>query len=197
MLEVGCAPAKWLVFYGERYGARVLGIEYTPRGAELSRRNLTAAGVEGEIVEGDFFAVAPRPADLVLSLGFIEHFDDLDAAFARHLEFLGPGGTLVIGVPNYTGLLGTIQAMADPEHLALHNRAAMDPELYVRLAATHGLRVERQVYLDGPDPDLLRVRSRVWQPLVLALRGLHRSPVGARLNGPNVSAYLLTVLRRR
>jgi SAM-dependent methyltransferase len=194
VLEAGCAPAKWLVFYAERFGARVTGIEYTPRGAELSRRNLAAAGRDGEIIEGDFFAVEPRPSDLVLSLGFIEHFDDLDAAFARHVAFLAPGGRLAIGVPNYTGLLGAIQHAADPEHLALHNRAAMDPELYRAQAARHGLRVERQVYLGGPDPDLLRVRHRAWQVPVLGLRVLR--PLGARLNRPWLSAYLLTVLRR-
>jgi SAM-dependent methyltransferase len=194
VLEAGCAPAKWLVFYAERFGARVTGIEYTPRGAELSRRNLAAAGVDGEIIPGDFFTVSPQQADLVLSLGFIEHFDDLDAAFARHVEFLAPGGTLVLGVPNYTGLLGAIQRRADPEHLALHNRAAMDPERQRALAAAHGLSVHRQVYLDGLDPDLLRVRHRAWQALVLGLRALR--PVTARLNRPQVSAYLLTVLRR-
>ena len=100
MLEVGCAPAKWLIFYAEHFGARVSGIEYSDKGARMSRDNLAAAGVEGEIDEGDFFAATPRPYDLVASIGFIEHFDDIEAAAReqdasveqRVVGFQGPYG---------------------------------------------------------------------------------------------------------
>ena len=44
VLEVGCAPARWLVWYAERFGARVTGIEYSPKGAELSRQTSTPPG---------------------------------------------------------------------------------------------------------------------------------------------------------
>src|SRR5579862_6625978 len=101
VLEVGCAPAKWLVFYAERFGARVAGIEYSEKGAEISRANLQLAGIEGTIYHGDFFSVTPGLFDLVLSLGFIEHFDDLDQAFDRHVTCVAEQGRLAIGVPNY------------------------------------------------------------------------------------------------
>src|SRR4051794_29467567 len=44
VLEVGCTPARWLVFYAERFGAKVEGVEYTEKGVELSRRNLELIG---------------------------------------------------------------------------------------------------------------------------------------------------------
>ena len=198
VIEIGCAPATWLGFYAERCGARVTGIEYTALGAELSRRNLAALGVDGEIVEDDFFAVAPSPHDLVLSLGFIEHFSDLEATFAHHAAFVAPGGLLVVGVPNYRGLMGLLQRVGDPAHLAMHNTAAMDPALWRRLGAAHGLDVEWEGYLDGPDPDIIAVLpGRRWLYAILALLDvLRRVRLGPRLNAAKLSAYLLVVLRR-
>jgi SAM-dependent methyltransferase len=196
VLEVGCAPGKWLLFYAERFGARPAGIEYTEVGVALTRRNLAQAGIDGEVRHGDFFAVEPRPADLVLSLGFIEHFDDPVQAFDRHLAFLRPGGTLVLGVPNFRGLLGRVQRWSDPGHLALHNLAAMDPGLYRRLGAQHGLTVAWQGYLDGLDPAILKLgRRSALLPIVL-LEQLHRRGISQSWRRPGLSAYLLTVLRR-
>lgn len=196
VLEVGCAPAKWLLFYAERFGARPSGIEYTEQGVELARRNLAAAGVQGEIVHGDFFSVEPVAADLVLSLGFIEHFDDLDGAFARHLEFMRPGGTLVVGVPNYRGLLGGIQRLTDPAHLAMHNLEAMRPSLMRRLAAEHELAITWQGYVNGLDPAILSLGRRWVLPVIVLLEQLHSRGLSRRWNRPWLSSYLLTVLRR-
>lgn len=196
VLEVGCAPAKWLAFYAERFGARPVGIEYTAVGADLSRRNLAALGIDGEVIEADFFSLEPRPADLVLSLGFIEHFPDVAPVFSRHADFVPPGGLLVIGVPNYRGLLGGLQRWADPEHLELHNRDAMRPAIYRELGASNGLEVVHQHALDGPDPIIIKLGRRSATPAVYAMAALRRLPGSERLNHPLVSAYLLTVLRR-
>ena len=140
VIEVGCAPAKWLVHYAERFGARVGGIEYSVKGAALSRANLAACGVPGEIHEADFFATEPRPHDVVLSFGFLEHFEDLAGTFARHVDFVAPGGRLVLGVPNFRGLNRAVQRIADPDYLARHNTAAMSPGLLRSLGTTSGLR---------------------------------------------------------
>jgi SAM-dependent methyltransferase len=196
VIEVGCAPAKWLGFYAERFGARVTGIEYTALGAELSRRNLAELDIDGTIREVDFFAAEPDPHDLVLSLGFIEHFEDLDATFARHLDFLAPGGRIVIGVPNYRGVIGALQRWTDPAHLALHNVAAMDPALYRRLASHHGLAVTFQEHINGPDPIIVKVGRRAGMLGVGVLHRIRALPFGSRLNHRWVSSYLLTVMRR-
>ena len=45
VLELGCAPARWLLWYAERFGAKVTGLESSPKGVQLSRENLAAAGV--------------------------------------------------------------------------------------------------------------------------------------------------------
>ncbi len=198
VLEIGCAPAKWLVFYAEQFGAKVTGVENSAKGAELSRANLVAAKVNGTIHHADFFAFEPEPFDLVLSLGFIEHFDELDSVFARHLEFLAPRGRLAVGVPNLRGLNRILQQSCDPAHLRLHNLEAMRPALYRRLAAEHGLEIERLGYLGGFDPVVIKLGRRSPASAIVLLEALYRRlGIADRIDHRWLSSYLLTVFRRR
>jgi SAM-dependent methyltransferase len=196
VMEVGCAPGKWLVWYAERFGAAVEGVEYGDKGVAATRANLEAAGIDGQVHHADFFEFDPRPYDLVLSLGFIEHFDDIAAAFARHVEFTAPGGLLAIGVPNYRGLNRVVQRFSDPAHLALHNLGAMDPSLYERLAADHGLSVESSAYVGGFDPIIIKIGRPAVKPWVALEGRWRRLGVAERLNHRLASSYLLTVLRQ-
>jgi SAM-dependent methyltransferase len=199
VIEIGCSPARWLVWYAERFGARPVGVEYSAKGAALSRRNMAAAGVEGEVREGDFFsdAIGSERHDLVLSLGFIEHFDDLERAFARHADFVKPGGRVAIGVPNFRGLTGLLQRWGDPALLALHNRDAMRPALYREFAPRHGLELESTAYIDGVDPYMVRVSRRGPAVVLLPLSRLRRLKVAERVNGRLISSYLLMTFRPR
>jgi SAM-dependent methyltransferase len=203
VIEIGCAPAKWVLFYAERFHATVSGVEYSAKGAALSRANLEAAGVDGTIFEADFFDLEPEPHDLVLSLGFIEHFDDLEAAFDRHLEFVAPGGRLALGVPNLRGLNRALQWLADPSYLRLHNLAAMSPALFRRLAAARGLELEHLGYFGGFEPALITPARAGRTPARLLARALIRAGLAYRRLGRAdhvdhrlFSCYLLGVFRR-
>jgi SAM-dependent methyltransferase len=195
VLEIGCAPAKWLVHLAERYGADVQGVEYSAKGADISRANLAACGVEGTIHTADFFAFETEPVDVVVSLGFIEHFDDTADVFARHVALVKPGGRLVIGVPNFRGVNGMLQRFGDAPYLALHNRGAMVPARYRELARRHGLSEEFLGHIGGPDPVIVRSRRAPVTALVLAGRRVRRLRFTDEVNHRWVSSYLLGVWR--
>jgi SAM-dependent methyltransferase len=205
VLEIGCAPGKWLVFYAERFGAHVEGIEYSAKGAALAEQNLRLCQVRGTVHCADFFAFDPRPFDLVLSIGFIEHFTDLEGVFARHVEFLAPGGRLALGVPNFRGVNRALQALADREYLHRHNVRATYPALYRELASEHGLELERIGHIGGLDPSIIRLASdaspfsprRLLPGLVtMAERSFRRTRLGERVQHPWASSYLLATFRR-
>ena len=192
VIEIGCAPAKWLVHIAESTGARVEGIEYSERGAELSEANLRACGVEGQIHHADFFAHEPGQYDLVLSLGFIEHFEGLEEVFARHVEFVRPGGRLLLGVPNFLGVNGFLQRHSDRSYLGLHNLAAMEPAELRRLGEGCGLRLLEQRYLGGADAVIVKPGPRWVTGIVLAEGRLLRLGLTAGLNNRWFAPYLLT-----
>ena len=182
VIEIGCAPAKWLVEIAESTGARVEGVEYSERGAQLSQANLRACAVKGTIHHADFFAHPAAPYDLVLSLGFIEHFEDLDEVFARHLEFVRPGGRLLLGVPNFLGLNGFLQRHSDRSYLGLHNLRAMDPAELRRLGRDRGLELLDQRYLGGADAVIVKPGPLWVRGIVLAEGRLLRMGLTEGLN---------------
>jgi SAM-dependent methyltransferase len=199
VVEIGCAPARWLVWYGHTFNAQVSGLEYSAKGAALSRANLAAAGITPNIEEADFFdaKLDSGATDLVLSLGFIEHFDDLERAFRRHLDFCGPGGRVAIGVPNFRGFTGLIQRWASPGFLDAHNTAAMDPALLERFAADAGWTLEAHRYLDSFEPRIIHVERRGPAVVLLPLMPLRRMRWTDRINHPRLSSYLLMTFRRQ
>ena len=198
VLEVGCAPARWLLWYAERFRAAVTGLESSPKGVQLSQANLAAGGVDGEIVEADLFSdeLSLGTFDLVLSLGVIEHFDDVPHAFARHAAFVGAGGRLVIGMPNFRGLIGLIQKFSDKELLSMHNTEAMEAQRYPHLANESGMSLENTRYIDGADPAMISVKVRPMQAVVLPLQLWRRLRFSDRLNHRLISSYLLLTFVR-
>lgn len=198
VLELGCAPARWLLWYAERFGANVTGLESSSKGAQLSRDNLAAGGVHGAIVEADLFSeeVSLGTFDLVLSLGVIEHFDDVPHAFARHAAFVGKGGRLVIGMPNFRGLIGFLQKISDRDHLSMHNIEAMQPQRYPNLANESGMSLEKTRYIDGADPAMISVTVRPMQAALLPLQLWRRLRFSDRVNHRLISSYLLLTFVR-
>ncbi len=192
VMEIGCAPAKWLVHLAEATGARVEGIEYSEQGAQLSSANLRACGVAGTIHQADFFTYEPSGYDLVVSLGFIEHFEELEEVFARHVAFVAPGGRLLLGVPNFLGLNGVLQRHSDPSYLALHNLRAMDPAELRRLGERNGLGVFDQRYLGGVDAVVVKPGPRWVRAVMLAEGALRRLRFVERINHRWFAPYLLT-----
>jgi 2-polyprenyl-3-methyl-5-hydroxy-6-metoxy-1,4-benzoquinol methylase len=98
LLEVGAARSAVLPFLGGPLGCRVTGLDMSPQGCRQAEAMLQRAGVPGEIVCGDVFALPSRfvgAFDAVLSLGVVEHFDDTAAVLRAMASALRPGGVML------------------------------------------------------------------------------------------------------
>lgn len=135
VFEVGCAPGKWLSYAAESNGLEVAGIEYSQAGAAATLKNLHILGIKSDdVISGDFFLVQPtKQYDVVMSFGFIEHFDDVDDVVKKHLDWLKPGGILILGIPNFSGLNGLIQSILDRDILDKHNLDIMNLDFFNQL----------------------------------------------------------------
>jgi SAM-dependent methyltransferase len=101
VLDVGCGQGIDLCEYGLA-GAKVTGIDLTPRHVELARQNLEDLRLEGTVVEGDAENL-PFPAesfDRVSSNGVLHHTPDVALALREIYRVLRPGGRAVIVVYN-------------------------------------------------------------------------------------------------
>jgi 2-polyprenyl-3-methyl-5-hydroxy-6-metoxy-1,4-benzoquinol methylase len=174
----------------------VEGVELAEQGVEQTKLNLASCGVTGEVHAVDLLEFRPeRGFDLVLSLGVIEHFGDVEATFRHHADLVAPGGRLLIGVPNFQGINRVLQRWCDSRWLALHNMQAMGMRGYARRARASGLAVAGMRYTGGFDPDLISQRARRFKPLGPLWRWRYKES-GDRLNAWWYSSYLLAAFTK-
>jgi ubiquinone/menaquinone biosynthesis C-methylase UbiE len=101
VLDVGCGQGIDLCEYGLA-GARITGIDLTPRHVELARAHSAALGLEGTVVIGDAEAMpfADQSFDRASANGVLHHTPDIDAALREMRRVLRPGGLATIIVYN-------------------------------------------------------------------------------------------------
>ena len=203
VLEIGAAPGKWLsIFPQDRYS--VSGVEYSEQGIKAFRENMNILGIEPlNLIHGDFFTLDPIPTyDVVMSLGFVEHFDDPIPVIRRHVEWLRPGGALVIGVPNFTGLHGFAQRVLDLDILRAHNTQMMNQDFFEDLPRHLGISKWSFEYLGSFEPSLpMTYRGKTIRNILpkVTLRMasyLRRWRWLDQINSPFISSYILAIYRK-
>jgi SAM-dependent methyltransferase len=126
VLEVGCGGGKWLIYFHKTFGYSVTGCDYSETGCALARRNLALAGIEGTILEQDFFTLKGK-FDVIYSHGLIEHFNDSSRVLEKFASLLNPShGILISLIPNLTGLSGLYHRLLKHETFETHQAISRD-----------------------------------------------------------------------
>ena len=140
--------------------------------------------------------------DVVISMSFIEHFNDLDYVFQRHVELLEKDGILVLGVPNFRGVTEKVLKHTAPDYLSSLNLETMDLENWFVLETVYGLTPLFKEYIGGFGPkNLKRCDHRTLKTLSVRyfFKMLHYLisylPFLRKYNSPNWSAYLLGIYK--
>ncbi|MBD3178512.1 MAG: methyltransferase domain-containing protein [Candidatus Latescibacteria bacterium] len=141
-LEIGCFPGRYLSVMG-RLGYRLYGVDLAEKLPELeewlSRENFNT----GTFWQEDFFSFDPGMAfDMVLSLGFIEHFQNWDEVLEKHFPLVKKGGHIILEAPNFThGVQSWIHRTLDRENYLQHFPEAMDIESWRKVLERGGFEV--------------------------------------------------------
>lgn len=121
LIEIGCAPGSWLVYFHKCFGYSASGIELAKRACEKTIENLSVQDIPGEIFHRDFFEFEHEPYDVVFSAGFIEHFKDVELVIQRIVDFCAYRGGLVITIiPSMQGINRWISKTFRPHVAAGH-----------------------------------------------------------------------------
>lgn len=123
LLEVGSANSQWLPYFAREYDFKVTGLDYSTTGCKRAEIILKNAGVQGVIINIDFFN--PSPAlldefDVVFSFGVVEHFSNTTECIKALKSFLKKDGILITIIPNMVGLIGFIQKMINRPVYNIH-----------------------------------------------------------------------------
>lgn len=125
LLEIGCAGGKYLIYFNQNFDCDICGVDYSAVGCKLAQRNLELTKTPGTIICDDIFKcekLEKESFDSVFSQGFIEHFDQTEKVIAKHIDFLKPGGKLIIGLPNMLGFHGFIFRVFNRELFYKHKQ---------------------------------------------------------------------------
>lgn len=139
VVEVGSAPGEHLVRLHETFGLEPFGIEYSAEGVLVNRSLFEARGLDPEhVLATDFFSDeclerCRERFDVVVSRGFIEHFEEPASVVDRHLELLKPGGLLVVTIPNLRGVNHALTKLFHPELIPMHNLEIMSKARFLAL----------------------------------------------------------------
>lgn len=111
LMEVGVGGSEYLPYFHQRFGFQVTGIDYSEVGCESARELLGRTGTPGVIQQADMFSPPAELlgcADVVVSVGLVEHFTETAQAVGACAAFAHPGGLVLTVIPNMSGLYGKL-----------------------------------------------------------------------------------------
>ena len=118
LIEIGCAPGSWLVYFYNYFHYSVSGIEYAPKAYNKTVENLKIQNVPAEIFQCDFFEFKHDPYDIVFSAGFIEHFKDVAFVIQKIVDICAKNGFVITIIPSMEGINWWISKLFRP-HVAM------------------------------------------------------------------------------
>lgn len=207
VLEIGACPGKNLLALSRSHHYKPVALDILPavHGLLQSFQELGLPG--GRVLQEDFLRwTSSEQFPVVMSFGFVEHFEDYEAVIAQHWAHVASGGILLVGVP----VLGPAQMLLRRlilnrerlrEILSVHNLKIMDVRRLRKVCA--GLPGSELLFADHiwemrtwyteSDPHVLPERRRlldIWRRLSVIPHKLHWS---SRLFSP----YCLVIAQKQ
>ena len=150
-IEIGCVPGLYLAYVCKHFGYFPEGIDFVRDSEEITGQTLRNFGLnEYEIYNEDFLKwKTEKKYDLVLSLGFIEHFLDTDEIIKKHVSLLKKGGKIIVEVPNFRYGQMWLHYFLDRENLLRHNTNVMNISYFKTVAKKYTLKIDHLGYYGG------------------------------------------------
>jgi len=198
--EVGCFPGNFLVYLARRFGYRVSGIDYVPDAREHMRAYLERLGCQvDDLFFEDFLRFTPTGRyDVVCSFGFVEHFENLKAVLAKHVELVAPGGTLVVSCPNFRYVQYMLHWMLDRTNLRRHVIPVMNLRRWTSILRSQGMEILHAGYYRTfdfwYDQPVSRLQARIGSRVHRVAQKLDR---WVHLPNRFTSPYMIAIARKR
>jgi cyclopropane fatty-acyl-phospholipid synthase-like methyltransferase len=127
IIEIGGYPGRFLAYLASRYDLTPTSLDFNSD-KSIIEESFKSFGIEKyDIIVADFFNHEPtQEYDIVISNGFIEHFEDFPQVMDNHLKYLKKGGTLLIMIPNKRYYSYLYKVLVDKKNLDVHNLKCMN-----------------------------------------------------------------------
>lgn len=132
VLEIGGARGNILKKIYHFNNCKIASLDFSKIGNNFLSSRLNKENIKPyKIITADLFSYkAKREYNIVYSLGFVEHFSQLDVVIKLHLKFLKKNGVLIIGFPDLTNINGTLLKYLDKNLYEKHNTKIMEKSIF-------------------------------------------------------------------
>ncbi len=209
VLEIGGAPGQYLIYMAKTFQYNVHSLDYSKIGNDYTRKNMERAKIPVTVYEQDLFSEnfgeSMPEFDLVYSLGFVEHFKDLDEVVKKHVKLLKPNGILMLGVPNLSGIYRYFLNRTAPYLLSIHNTDTMDIKKWTTFENELNLETLFKGYIGGFDPRTINKIEKndldarfchfVVKKMIWMFSG--RLDFVRKINSPFWSSYMLGIYKKK
>jgi SAM-dependent methyltransferase len=132
VIEIGACPGSHLLALARTHRFHPVALDFLSQVHALPAL-FKKHGIEDlEVIEGDFLSFeAPRRFNVVMSFGFIEHFNDAEEVLHKHWRLVAEDGFLILGLPLFGPMQMALRRLILTherleETLKTHNTRAMD-----------------------------------------------------------------------
>ena len=150
IIEIGGYPGRFLAYLSEKYNLVPTCLDFNSDKEKINQCMASFNIKEYKIIQADIFDYEPNEKfDIVISNGFIEHFENYQEVMDKHTLFLKEGGTMLIMIPNKRWLRKWYGYLVDYKNLKAHNLKCMKKSTFTDYAVRNNLKLICCEYFNG------------------------------------------------
>ncbi|WP_400077978.1 SAM-dependent methyltransferase [Winogradskyella sp. R77965] len=150
IIEIGGYPARFLAYLSNKYKLKPTSLDFNSDKSQIERTFGIMGVNDYNIIQADFTKYnSKQKYDYLISLGFIEHFENFDEILDRHVPFVKAGGKILVMIPNKRYLRKYYGWLCDYENLKAHNLKCMNLNVFKDFAKRNHLKTDVLQYHGG------------------------------------------------
>ncbi|WP_339887753.1 methyltransferase domain-containing protein [uncultured Flavobacterium sp.] len=150
IIEIGGYPGRFLAYLSDKYDLMPTCLDFNSDQKKIDESMASFNIKEYKIIQTDIFDYEPKEKyDIVISNGFIEHFEKYQEVMDKHTLFLKEGGTMLIMIPNKRWLRKWYGYLVDYKNLKAHNLKCMKKSTFTNYAKRNALKLICLEYFSG------------------------------------------------
>jgi len=166
IIEIGGFPGRYLAYLSSKYNLEPTCLDYNSDAKQIEATFKTMQVKTFHILQKDFTKHKPEQQyDYVISNGFIEHFQNFNEILDLHVQYLKPGGKMLIMIPNKRYLRKVYGLLCDYNNLKMHNLKSMKLKVFKNFALKNNFKINTLQYYGG-FPFSVHQKQNVFQKIL-------------------------------
>lgn len=150
IIEIGGYPARFLAYLADKYKLKPTSLDFNSDASQIERTFAVMNVRDYKIIQADFTKYKPQlEYDYLISLGFIEHFENFNKILDKHVPFVKPGGKILVMIPNKRYFRKYYDYLCDYKNLKSHNLKSMHLKVFKDFAKRNHLKTDVLQYRGG------------------------------------------------